>query len=90
MKTLRLTSAFRKDLKRIARRDYDRDRLDTVVNLLRAGSVLPPGRRDHPLKGDWKTHRECHLEPDWLLIYRTTENEVVLVRTGTHADLFGS
>jgi mRNA interferase YafQ len=49
---------------------------------------LPEARRDHPLKGEWKGWRECHIQPDWLLIYRTTETEVLLARTGTHADLF--
>ena len=53
-------------------------------------SPLPTARRDHPLKGEWKGWRECHVEPDWLLIYKTTDTEVMLARTGTHADLFGN
>lgn len=90
MKALRLASALNRDLKRIERRNYDRARLETVIDALRAGEQLPKARRDHPLKGEWKGWRECHIQPDWLLIYRTTDAEVLLARTGTHADLFGN
>jgi mRNA interferase YafQ len=90
MKALRLASAFTRDLKRVDRRGYDRHRLDAVVDALRKGEMLPPARRDHPLKGQWKGWRECHVQPDWLLIYKLTSTEVLLARTGTHADLFGS
>jgi mRNA interferase YafQ len=89
MKTLRFASAFKKDLKRIDKRHYDRMLLEVVVNALRASEPLPAARRDHPLKGEWKGWRECHIEPDWLLIYQTSDTEVLLARTGTHADLFG-
>ena len=88
MKDLRLTSAFKNDLKRITKRGYDRGLLDAVVALLRDAQLLPAARRDHALQGVWKGRRECHLQPDWLLIYETTDAEVVLARTGTHADLF--
>jgi mRNA interferase YafQ len=88
MKSLRLATAFKKDLKRIARHKYDRALLEVVVDTLRRGAELPEARRDHPLKGEWKHWRECHIQPDWLLIYRATETEVLLARTGTHADLF--
>ena len=91
MKQLRLSSPFKKDLKRITKRNYDRDLLDAVVDLLRDDHPLPAARRDHPLKGEWKGWRECHIEPDWLLIYKATDDdELHLARTGTHADLFGS
>ena len=89
MKTFRLTNAYKKDLKRIARRSYDLTLLADAMNALRQGNPLPAVRHDHPLKGQWKGWRECHVEPDWLLIYTTTETEVLLARTGTHADLFG-
>jgi mRNA interferase YafQ len=88
MKALRFETAFKKDLKRITKRGYDRAKLDALVVLLRQEQPLPPARRDHSLKGEWHHYRECHLEPDWLLIYRTTDDEVLLARTGTHADLF--
>ncbi len=90
MKTFRLTSAYKKDLTRIARRSYDLALLAGVLNALRKGEHLPTARRDHPLKGEWRGWRECHIEPDWLLIYRATDTEVLLARTGTHADLFGN
>jgi len=89
MKTFRLTNAYKKDLKRISRRTYDLALLAGVLDALRAGEHLPLARRDHPLKGEWKDWRECHIEPDWLLIYKVTDSEVLLARTGTHADLFG-
>jgi len=90
MKTLRLATAFSRDLKRIERRNYNRALLENVVDALRAGEQLPKARRDHPLKGEWKGWRECHIQPDWLLIYKATDAEVLLARTGTHADLFGN
>lgn len=89
MKALRLAKAFSKDLKRVERRGYNRALLETVVNALRRDEELPVARRDHPLKGEWKGWRECHIQPDWLLIYKATDTEVLLARTGTHADLFG-
>ena len=88
MKNLRLTTAFKKDLKRITKRNYDRALLDAVVDALRESQPLPVARRDHALGGEWNGLRECHIQPDWLLIYRTTTEEVLLARTGTHADLF--
>jgi mRNA interferase YafQ len=90
MKSFRLAARYSRDYKRVAKRGYDLDKLDVVLDLLAAAEALPPARRDHPLKGEWKDHRECHIEPDWLLIYRTTDDEVMLARTGTHADLFGT
>ena len=90
MKALRLASAFNRDLRRIERRNYNRGLLEAVVDALRAGEQPPRARRDHPLKGEWAGWRECHIQPDWLLIYKATDAEVLLARTGTHADLFGS
>ncbi len=88
MKPLRFGAAFRKDLKRITRRGYRRDQLDSVVDAIRRGAALPPSARAHPLKGEWRGYWECHVSPDWLLIYRITDDAVMLARTGTHADLF--
>ena len=88
MKNLRLATRFRRDLKRIARRAYDLDRLDAVAALLREGETLKQTWLDHGLKGEWTGCRECHPGPDWLLIYETNDDEVILQRTGTHADLF--
>ena len=88
MKPLRFAGAFRKDLKRITRRGYRLDDLDTIVTAIRRGERLAPSVRSHPLKGEWGGYWECHVAPDWLLIYKVTAEEVLLARTGTHADLF--
>ena len=89
MKALSARNSFKKDLKRIGKRGYDRALLDTVLDSRREDAILPEARSDHPLKGEWKGWRECHIEPDWLLIHRSTDDEGLLARTGTHADLFG-
>jgi mRNA interferase YafQ len=88
MKPIRFAGAFRKDLKLVARRGYRLDDLDTIITAIRSGERLPAATRAHPLKGEWKSYWECHVGPDWLLIYRVTDEEVLLARTGTHADLF--
>ena len=90
MKTFQFRSAYKKDLKRISPRQYDLSLLAEVLNALRDGQQLPATRRDHPLKGEWKGWRECHVAPDWLLVYQATDDEVWLARTGTHADLFSA
>ena len=90
MKTFRFRSAYKKDLKRIDRRGYDLAALAVILNRLRDGQQLDPAYRDHPLKGEWRGWRECHIGPDWLLIYIAAEHEILLARTGTHADLFNA
>ena len=89
MKALIPTTAFRRDVKRAAKRGCDLAKLDAVLKSLQAGDTLQPSNRAHPLKGDWKGYWECHVQPYWLLIYKATADEVRLARTGTHADLFG-
>lgn len=86
---LALTSRFNNDLKKILKRGYDLQELHRVINLLQAGITLPNKYRDHALGGNWNGHRECHVKPDWLLIYKVENNVLVLtlVRTGTHSDL---
>ena len=88
MKTLVLTVQFKRDLKLCNRRHYDISKLQRVLNALMSGQSLPLQYRDHPLVGNWIPKRECHITPDWLLIYETSETEVRLARTGTHSDLF--
>jgi len=75
-------------LKRLKKRGKDMAKLDPILRALCAGQALPPPLRDHPLTGTWKGWRDCHIEPDWLLIYRATESLLILGRSGTHADLF--
>ena len=79
---------FRKDLKRIRKRGKDIEKLKNTVQILSLGGLLPPPYRDHALTGNFKGFRECHLEPDWLLIYQLTQTHLILVRTGSHSDLF--
>ncbi len=88
MRRISQRTEFRNDLKRQKRRGKDIEDLIAVVELLAQDGTLPPGYRPHQLTGEWKGTWECHIESDWLLIYEVTANEVVLIRTGTHADLF--
>ncbi len=82
------TSQFSKDIKRLLKQGKNQQKLVSVVKILLSGKPLPPKHQDHPLKGAWKGRRDCHIEPDWILIYRKTEDELRLERTGTHSDLF--
>ena len=82
------TTRFKKDYKRIKRQQKDPAKLERVVKLLLSGQPLDDKYRDHPLGGNWKNHRDCHLEPDWLLIYRIDAGDLYLERTGSHAELF--
>ncbi|MCF0184438.1 MAG: type II toxin-antitoxin system YafQ family toxin [Bacteroidaceae bacterium] len=88
--TIKTTKTFTKDLKLMAKRGGNIEELYRVVGLLANGEALPVSMRDHALSGDFKGHRECHIRPDWLLIYKIDQNVLVLslVRTGTHSDLF--
>ena len=88
---VKLTTQFKKDYKRDMKRGLKIELLEKIVELLAMGKVLLEKNRDHELSGNWVGHRECHIQPDWLLIYRI-ENDVLvltLARTGTHSDLFG-
>jgi mRNA interferase YafQ len=82
------TTQFKKDIKRLQRRGKDLAKVKTVIDLLLAEEPLPPKNRDHQLGGNWSGRRDCHIEPDWILIYKPLEHELLLERTGTHADLF--
>ncbi len=85
-----LTSIFKKDLKSAKRRGYDLSLLSNVVDTLAMGQPLAEKYKDHGLLGNYKGCRECHITPDWLLIYEIANNELILylTRTGTHSDLF--
>jgi mRNA interferase YafQ len=88
MKAISRTSQFKRDVKRMQRRGKDLEKLKRVLDSLVKGERLAPEYRDHVLVGQYKGTRECHLEPDWLLIYELAESEIVLIRTGSHSDLF--
>jgi len=84
------SSRFKKDYRLIRKRNHDITRLNDAIDILSRGEQLPPHYFDHPLKGDYKGCRECHITPDWLLIYKVIEDKLLirLMRTGTHSDLF--
>ena len=86
---LRKTSQFEKDVKRMAKRGMPIQELTNVIDLLLEQTPLPEKYRDHPLVGNYAGFRECHIEPDWLLIYLIDGSEMVLTltRTGSHSDL---
>ena len=82
------TSQFKRDVKKAVRRNKDPEKLKTLIKKLVTGDPLPARYQDHPLRGDYRDCRDAHIEPDWLLIYRIKGNELHLIRTGSHADLF--
>ena len=90
MYEIRPTKRFQRDAKRIQKRGYDMSLLSDILKKLANGEPLPPKNRDHQLTGDFNGCRECHITPDWLLVYETVEEELILylTRTGTHSDLF--
>ncbi len=90
MYELRPTARFQKDLKRLKKRGYNLDLLTAILRKLANDEPLPPKNRDHDLTGNFVGCRECHITPDWLLIYEKVEEELILylTRTGSHSDLF--
>lgn len=90
MFNLKPTTQFKKDVKLCQKRGYNMDLLKEVLALLENGEELPSNYRDHPLSGIFKNCRECHILPDWLLIYEYSNDDLIiyLTRTGTHSDLF--
>ena len=84
------SAKFKRDLKLLRRRGYDLSLLGKVVDALARGETLPPRFRDHALAGEYNSCRECHITPDWLMIYEFSETKLILylTRTGTHSDLF--
>lgn len=90
MYKIRPSTKFKKDLKLIQKRGYNISLLTNVLNILAKGEELPAKNKDHSLSGNYKGCRECHITPDWLLIYEIVEKELILylTRTGTHNDLF--
>lgn len=84
------TTQFKKDYKKAMKKNLKIELLDEIIRKLANHEALPEKNRDHPLSGTWTGFRECHISPDWLLIYRITEEALVLTlsRTGSHSDLF--
>lgn len=90
MLSIVLSNQFKKDLKLAQKRGLNLNNLTEVVEKLANGEQLPPKNKDHNLSGEYASYRECHIQPDWLLIYKIEESELLLFlfRTGTHSDLF--
>jgi mRNA interferase YafQ len=82
------TKQFKKDLKRMRKRGKDPAKIKEVLSTLIDGESLAERHRDHVLVGNYKGRRECHIEPDWLLVYKLENDEIIFERTGTHSDLF--
>jgi mRNA interferase YafQ len=89
-KTIRYSARFKKDYKKIVKRGFPLNKLREVLNLLLGDDELPEQYQDHLLSGNYHGHRECHITPDWLLIYLPADDSLIVtaVRTGTHSDLF--
>jgi mRNA interferase YafQ len=90
MLKLEYTAKMKHDVKLARKRNKDMMKLDAALRILVTGQPMPKSYQDHPLKGEYRDFRECHIEPDWLLIYRIFEDKLILLAsgTGTHADLF--
>lgn len=90
MYAIKTTAQFRRDLRTVKKRGYDIDLLTEVVKKIAAGETLDKRYNDHSLKGKYEGYRECHITPDWLLIYKISDTTLILglTRTGTHSDLF--
>ena len=90
MKQVIWTNQFKKDYKTAIKRNLDINKLDELIRLIAFDKQIPEKYKDHELSGNWKGFRECHIEPDWLLIYTISNNKLclTLTRTGSHSDLF--
>jgi mRNA interferase YafQ len=89
MLNIRDKRSFRKDYRKLRSSGKDLSKLAFVIDTLATGEPLAESYRDHALIGNYPGCRECHISPDWLLIYQTTKTELILVRTGSHSELFG-
>jgi mRNA interferase YafQ len=88
MRKIKPSSSFKKDLKRVKRQGKDIEKIKFIIDQLAGGKTLLAINKDHPLQGDLKGARECHIQDDWLLIYEITQNFLYLVRTGSHSELY--
>ena len=90
MLEIEFTPQMKRDMKKMQKRGKDMSKMTKVLAILAAGEMLPQKHKDHKLRGKWNDFRECHIEPDWLLLYQIFEDKLVLscTATGTHDDLF--
>ncbi|MEA3284446.1 MAG: type II toxin-antitoxin system YafQ family toxin [Synergistota bacterium] len=87
MPKLKRSSQFKRDVKLQVKRGKDTDKLKKALQILVSGKELPEQYNDHPMLGNWGSHRSLHIEPDWILIYRVDQQTISLIRTGTHSDI---
>lgn len=80
---------FKKDVKRIIKQGKNLEELENILSILIEDEAIPDRHKDHPLTGDYNEFRELHIKPDWLLIYKIEGEKLILVRTGSHTELFG-
>ena len=90
MLNVRYSTQFKKDFRTCIKRGYKMPLLQQIIDTLCIPSPLSAKNRDHNLSGNYSSYKECHITPDWLLIYQQTDIELKLARTGTHSDLFGT
>lgn len=88
MRTIIRKSRFKKDFKKLPSSGRDITKLANVIRSLANDEPLPSHNRDHALTGNYVGHRECHISPDWLLVYKVDDDDLILVRTGSHSELF--
>lgn len=88
MRRVNYSKQFKKDFKLVAKRGYNMNLLYNVMKTLENKEILNAKYKEHPLLGNYKGYLECHIEPDWLLIYKIDDQDLYFVRTGTHSDLF--
>lgn len=88
MRSVSITSQFKRDVKKIKKAGKDAAKLREITEKIAEGESLDEKYRDHALTGNYRQTRECHIEPDWLLIYKLTKESLILIRTGTHSELF--
>ena len=88
MYNIQYSNSFKKDVKTAQKRGFNMKKLKEIISALEHGKKLPEKNRDHSLTGNWKGYRDCHIEPDWILIYKVSDNILNLARTGTHSDIF--
>ena len=88
MLEISFTGQFKKDYKTCKKRGYNMKLLQNIIDTLAVPEELPTRNKDHYLSGNFRNKKECHVMPDWLLIYQIEENQLILYRTGTHSDLF--
>ncbi len=87
-KLIKVTKAFKKDFKRIQKQNKNIQLIKDIILNLECGKEIPTKYSPHKLKGNWKNHFECHIETDWLMIWKEDEDIIYLIRTGSHAELF--